>query len=665
MSKKKSFLYVVAALLLAVTLDVILWYSSEASYVREKTITMNAEDTLCSGCNIEDGVYYPRGSYGQLNFPADIPGAETMLIRFNRPIDTDMSMRAYYAVGMDTISRDQSVEYTFPKGRTYAFFRFPKGDWTDYRFDFYGTLSIKDVTVSTETVRLHYMPDFLRIFGFLALEMVLLAIWFYIPMVRKGINAISLHVINPETRWVWIDYLYMVFAMVMLLHIIYVSVRYFSVQIGVERFHIPILIFSVISLILGRTWKNKGTWILLSLLMFSFLRLFLFEYDSMEISRPFLEMGLYAYAGCYSVAGAIKRKYLKHFLLLFCALWTLCITVLSGVGIYVAKTGENFGLYKTLTLMYGRLYLIRHPVVSGILESVSLAVCLLGFQTCQKKAGRILFLIPVPVILLAGILTSTRTNYILTATVFSILICTYLYDRMNPAIRGGRYRLPAWKWAVLGVTALGITAVLALLQPYAIDGFNAIQVRGGILIRQAFAEGTQMVVPKIENRNFSNAGAISLTGRLDIWQSLFKAVQKEPRILLYGQSLDYNMEKVNVFLREAAHFSAYHCHNTVFQTLLEDGLPAALLYLSFQLYFLYHAYSLITNKSLPFWQRFVPIPAVACAIGGLVDITTHFRSGNPQLVILYLFAGITIALSREIVISDKARKQASKESQAN
>ena len=84
-NKKKRILSgVLLIIAISFLLDCIFWYASPSSFVPNKAIALDAADTLCSGCDIENGIYKPWGDYGQLNFEADIPQAETVIIRFNR-----------------------------------------------------------------------------------------------------------------------------------------------------------------------------------------------------------------------------------------------------------------------------------------------------------------------------------------------------------------------------------------------------------------------------------------------------------------------------------------------------------------------------------------------------------------------------------------------------
>lgn len=634
--------------LISVAADLVLWVLSPSSRTTDSSHTWIPEEMILSGWNVEEGLYIPRdGVYGQINFSSPIQDAERLTVQFNEPLPQDTNIRVYWGMAMEELAGPDYVNYTFPKGRSTATLHFPKGNWTEYRINCYGNISLREVIVGQKTTWLPYSPNLIRIVFFSTLFFLLWILYSCVKPFQTGLTAAYRHLIHPETRLKSVDYLYMAFALVMLLHLIYSSLQYFAVQIQAEPFRIPMLIFAVISVILGRTWRDKGFWILTALLAIAFIRIYFFNYDSYDTTYPFLISGIYAVFGCYATAHAIRPSMRKTFLLIFCGLWTAAIAALSIIGIHTARTGMAIGGFRTLQLLENRLYLIRHPVNSGILESVSIAIALLGTALSKNRIAKTLFVLSILPMLIAGVLTATRTNYILTAVILSMTLCLLFYDKLRPQKRGNGYHLRAWKWAVLVLTFIAVSAAAALIQPYIIDGFNAFSANKEILLKHAMAEDAVKNTVIIDNRNFANAAVFSLTGRLDVWKCLFRILGQDLHTLLYGQSLDYSMEAVNALARPLVGWDVHHCHNTTLQILYENGFAAMLLYLAFQISFLYHAYKLMTDPERPCWQRMVPIPAIACLIGDLVDITAYFRCGNPQMVILYLFSGMTIMLAHK------------------
>ena len=45
------------------------------------------------------------------------------------------------------------------------------------------------------------------------------------------------------------------------------------------------------------------------------------------------------------------------------------------------------------------------------------------------------------------------------------------------------------------------------------------------------------------------------------------------------------------------------------------------------------------------WIKTIPIPVIACLIEELVDNTTHVNGDCPQITVMYVFIGLTVAIS--------------------
>ena len=176
-----------------------------------------------------------------------------------------------------------------------------------------------------------------------------------------------------------------------------------------------------------------------------------------------------------------------------------------------------------------------------------------------------------------------------------------------------------------------------------------LKVRGGLFVSSAHAEDPT-VIKELVQRDFKLDGGLDyfLSGRLDLWKNVLTVITGNPRNLFLGQSVYYPMQPVDAFRSSLGLNILHHTHNTLLQNFLENGLPAFLLYLSFLRIFLFHAVRIIRNKDLPFWQRIIPVGTILCITEGLIDNTCHVTYGYPQMTILYLFAGFTIALSRRM-----------------
>ncbi len=136
-----------------------------------------------------------------------------------------------------------------------------------------------------------------------------------------------------------------------------------------------------------------------------------------------------------------------------------------------------------------------------------------------------------------------------------------------------------------------------------------------------------------------------LNNRVNVWQDVFKAFEKEPGKLLWGQSVYNVIAPINELRSEKN--AVYHTHNTFIQTLWESGIPGFLLFFAFFVIFARNAVTLTADRSAPLWQRLLPVPAALCWIADLVDCTGYCNWGKPPMTVLYLFTGLVIAVACE------------------
>ena len=119
------------------------------------------------------------------------------------------------------------------------------------------------------------------------------------------------------------------------------------------------------------------------------------------------------------------------------------------------------------------------------------------------------------------------------------------------------------------------------------------------------------------------------------------------------------MRHINSYIRHGLALpEIYHFHSTFIQTLWESGIPGYLLFVAFFVIFALNAIRLIRDRSLPLWQRILPIPAALCWLADMADCTGYCNWGKPPMTILYLFTGLTIAIARENRKNNKGATQA-------
>lgn len=463
-------------------------------------------------------------------------------------------------------------------------------------------------------------------------------------------------VIEPETRFVCIDIMYCVFFFAIVMHHAYVMLYLNRVVDGSDVFLIPWLIFALISILLGRMWKDKVFWILLVLSLLRFLRLAIPSFQAFLDNKYGVVVGIYAFFGCYAVARVLGNKSRRLFVHCFCAVWTVLVVFVSILGLYAAWTGQwiyNLGGWK-IDIYFGRLRLFYYPVTSGLIASTGIGVALIGICLTKSVVSRALYIMGLLTMLMAETLTGARISYCSTAFEISALFVLMLFYRQKTSAESLKTTNKI-KIHVLALCFMAIAViVLIYLQIHMVDWYNSLHVQLSTASgANVAAAGNEATVVAKRGMNYQNGMDDFFTGRLTTWKQTFQFIRQNPRILLYGHSVKNVMSGINTIRANEGMTGVAHCHNVLLQTLLEDGLPGLFLYISILLIFVKRSVQLLINRTTPIWIRMMPLPVIACLIGEIVDNTTHVNSDSPQMTIMYLFMGMTIVYSSMIKYSDR------------
>ena len=447
-------------------------------------------------------------------------------------------------------------------------------------------------------------------------------------------------VLNPDTRPEWINLLYMVITCGVFLHHIHVTVYYNVIRDGTDILEIPWLILSAISIILGRMWKDKGFWLLLGLIAIKTIRQA--ASGAFPEAARGIELNLYAFFICYATGRVLNSRDRKRLLQWICALWTLAMAVFSLFGLYAVWTGTeipNLG-NSPVYVRDNRLVIVYHFVETGILEGASIGVALAGLMLTKNRIGKGLYFLAIPVMLLAEGMTATRTAFVIVGVEIAALVCVLLDRRM--AKRERIQKRSVSDLLLLAGTFAVCMVTVTWLQTLIIDGFNAVR-HYGLLVGNALAENAGSTGVIHRGFDFSSADGL-LTGRVAIWQEAFMVIKENPRILLSGMPTEEFMARINEIRKAAGLFHVYGTHSVFIQTLMEYGLGALAIYACFQIRFVLHAFRLLKNREQETWKRIIALPAIGCLLCEFVDQTTY--GGLPQTTIMYLFIGLTIAISQ-------------------
>lgn len=499
-------------------------------------------------------------------------------------------------------------------------------------------------------------------------------------------ETVTRRVIDPDTRDRRITVVYMVFAIAMLLHHVYVTVYFPFPENGAIPFRYPWIILAGVSILLGRMWKDPCSWMLLGLLLMKFLRIAIPMPELIRETQAVYELCVYAFFICYGAGRVLNRKDRKLFISLFCAAWTLAMAVYSCIGMYVVLTGTavpNLGTRPFyLHPSENRLWPVYHPVEGGTMAAVSMAVLLTGFFLTERKWIRALYIPAAILIFLLNVFCSSRTSYILMAMGIGAPISMLLYQFLLKWKKQGKAFTLLRLGAAFAAFAV-LTAALLLVQMKAIPVYNTLRSRGAGMISAAMAEETEeipMLIPpeetekeagtapeeddentvvELSTREFVTGEGVDglLTGRPVIWLHVYDSFREYPDYVFIGSGVYDPMAHINSYIRHGLALpEIYHFHSTFIQTLWESGIPGFLLFTAFFGIFAWNAFRLIRDRRLPLWQRIIPIPAVLCWLADMVDCTCYCNWGKPPMTILYLFTGLTIAIARENRKNNKGAK---------
>lgn len=633
MSAKKLVFLILAVLLAFTALDAVNWYASPSSFSKTQTGDLR---TL-KGESFSDTL--------------SLEPFQSIVYHLEKPLQEDTTaVLTCYREDYSSAKIEQKPQ----KGAKQILFQIPLDKYAGMDCYINADAAIAEITVSAEPlaeVQTAYPFRLRNIFIPSAILLAVLCLFIYVKPLNSFIRTVDKKIIDPETRWKGVTVAYIVVAVAALLHHIYVTMYHKYVLTGYTDLGIPLLIFSIITFLFGKLWKDKVTWILLALLAVKYARTALEGQDVLDTTTYIYFMSIYAFFGCYGVGRAISRKYWKPFFAALCAAWTVAALVYAAIGISVAASGvpvKNFGSEWFTISEFHRVVFVYHPVTSGIILSISMFIALLGCFLTKQKVLRLLYIPAALVLFFAGSLTGTRTAYMLSALLAALLVYICLRDKLKP---GEPKNLPltAGKYALLFIVFVAVAAGVAFTHFQSMNLIKVLQGRG--LISAAYAEGAA-AIPEVELRELRFSGSLDyfFNGRIVLWRNALEVITANARNLFLGQSVYNPIIPVDEIRVARGLEYLHHCHNTLIQTLLENGIPGLALYLAFAFTAVFYSIRLIRRRELPFWQRTFAIGVLLCLAEGLIDNTCHVTYGYPQMTVLYLCSGFTIALGRSAKI---------------
>ncbi len=493
-----------------------------------------------------------------------------------------------------------------------------------------------------------------------------------VPSIRRIWVRIDRRILSAETRKPWADIAYTALAVIMLMHHFIVLLYYPAIPSGASKFAPAWILFAVITVLMGKLWRNRGFWICAVFAAFMFERTYLKEPDMSGETMVYMVSMIYAMVICYGAADVIRPAYRRGALRVLCALWTLAALTFCGAGLYTAWTGEtvkNLGEGKAEFVLVWvrqakwvrsvRLSIFSNSNITGGTVAASAMFALAGFAVSKKALGKVFYAAACFVMMVTNALAVTRSCFAMLSFALAAMVTLGVWGlvKKHADVRGkGRIALAAG----LAVCMAGCLWGSYALQQQLGSRFMELRDKGGLIVSTAQAEkktkkkekASPTPVPEVAEREIisgdRNLGELITdldeddikkitSGRYSIWKRAFNYAGDHPEVLLAGMSADGSV-------RTAINRDD-HCHNILVQTAMEGGIPGIALYLGLIGYFLFHACRLWRNGTRPLWQRALPVPALAVLLMEMVECLTYFGTGHLPMTVLYFFIGATVAVS--------------------
>lgn len=432
--------------------------------------------------------------------------------------------------------------------------------------------------------------------------------------------------------------------------------------------------------------KNKWYFLLLAGMLLLVLTSLIKGVDVLEKTVKYLNRGVLVLLLFPSVGILLPPGGRKGFLRVFLGLWILFIAAVCILGIISVSGGttvSDVSGQRQIMFSRSRLGLFFSSTITAANLSMALMMALVNLHLYRRKwikAVNIILMIPMFVCLA---LTNGRAGYITSGIGFGLALVCLFREKLLRAFR------KKWIACLACVLVFAFTASFVVFAHYQIvrsyNSLTAANRTAWVLLPSASAgqsDGvsgaetdsaketeapssekkttktkkktttkktttTKKKTTTIQSRSLINSNTLS--GRDTIWRDAFETLKGSPEILLTGTSAPLIMDYYNQYSSRPNYF--YHMHNYLLQILMETGLCGFGLAACFLWLFFRGAWRLARNPSLPLWQRTLFLPALAGILIETVECLMWLQWSSHSQVIVMLFSGLTLVLSRQEKIS--------------
>ena len=420
---------------------------------------------------------------------------------------------------------------------------------------------------------------------------------------------------------------------------------------------------TVMGIIIGKLWKDKGFLIMAALLIWQMIRVLfkdpgLLFTDAVSVN---LLNGIWIVGGCYAIGRILTIKQLKQFFRVIIPVWTFGSVIHCLITLYAAWTDQGIiNLYGVGPWVGGAMWGITwngrlcvgyaYPSTAGSALSISCVISLIALIVEKKKPIRLFYSFSLLIMMLVLGLTDARTSVISFSVgvgfvAFSLVLWKH-YHRTEENNRIITEKRKIRIWAGAAACLLIATCLTMIISFQTVPLFNAVKTRGSVILAEAKAEEeTTEEKQMVASRGLT--GNDTLSGRGELWKSVIRYLVNKPERLVFGVSVYNPTDEINRDMGWTEVPFA-HCHNMPLQILLESGVIGFALVVLFGIHTAKNGYKMMRNPRVSLWMYLIPAAMVSILTGDLAECFSWFRAWQGvAMVFLFIAAGMINSFSRE------------------
>lgn len=340
---------------------------------------------------------------------------------------------------------------------------------------------------------------------------------------------------------------------------------------------------------------------------------------------------------CFSISYAYHKKELERLLALLAGATLLAVTLLSAAGLiavfFEPIAAKLPSVFEGIGIWEGRLSLDTHPNRSAPAPALGVVLSILIFAADKKLWRRLAALLCGIICLVTLSLTVSRTAILAAGLAAGFMALVLLEDALRPRMHA------IFRWCVCALAA--VLVIFAVYQGAVLtaQACNTMIDRQQASTAQQERETTSITA--VAERDLSDAD--SFNGRTDIWRGVFRGIQENPKILVFGTGPKMASEVMAPYFPPESPVGIFH--NSLVGALVAYGVVGILLILAFLVLVAVAALRLSFGKQAAHPLALRLLPAVllfAFAEGMMEDFLFANLSLNIVCVWFMIAAGLVL-----------------------